>query len=188
MSEISRIGRFRGPEERWKNLLGRCELASRPGADLVIPVTPELDLIARFRISLGPPLELGKTPWGRRRVIPVTGGVFDGPLLSGTVLHGGADWQVVHDDGSAAIDTRYALETNDGGLISVATRGVRHGAPDVLERLASGETVDPSEYYFRVAIQYETSAPAHAWLNRVVAVASAVRLPDEVVYDAFVLR
>lgn len=154
----------------------------------MIPVTPELELIARFRVSLGTPLELGRTPWGRRRVIPIAGGVFEGPLLSGTVLSGGADWQVIHDDGSAAIDTRYTLETNDGALISVATRGVRHGPPEVLERLASGDTVDPSEYYFRVAIQYETSAPAHVWLNRVVAVASAVRLADEVIYDAFVLR
>lgn len=154
----------------------------------MIPVTPELELIARFRVSLGTPLELGRTPWGRRRVIPIAGGVFEGPLLSGTVLSGGADWQVIHDDGSAAIDTRYTLETNDGALISVATRGVRHGPPEVLERLASGDTVDPSEYYFRVAIQYETSAPAHVWLNRAVAVASAIRLADEVIYDAFVVR
>jgi hypothetical protein len=58
----------------------------------------------------------------------------------------------------------------------------------VLERIARGELVDPSEYYFRVSIQYETSAPEYEWLNWVVAVASAVRLADQVVYDAYVVR
>jgi hypothetical protein len=152
------------------------------------PVAPSLELIARFRATLAEPLELGNTPWGRRRVIGVTGGEFDGPLLSGTVLPGGADWQIVHEDGTATIDTRYTLETHDGALISVATRGCRSGPPEVLERIARGEPVDPSEYYFRVSIQYETSAPQYDWLNWVVAVASAVRLADQVVYDAYTVR
>ena len=152
------------------------------------PVAPSLELIARFRATLAQPLELGQTPWGRRRVIAVTGGEFDGPLLTGKVLPGGADWQVVHEDGTATIDTRYTLECHDGALISVATRGCRHGPLEVLGRIASGEPVDPSEYYFRVAIQYETSAPQYEWLNWIVAVASALRLSDQVVYDAYVVR
>lgn len=151
------------------------------------PVSPGLDLIGRCRADLGEPLELGQTPWGRRRIIPIVGGVFDGPRLSATILSGGADWQVVHEDGMAAIDTRYTLQTRDGALISVATRGVRHGPPDVLRRLADGQPVDPGEYYFRVSIQYETGAGAYWWLNRIVAVASAVRLADQVMYDAYAL-
>ena len=152
------------------------------------PVAPRLELITRVRATLAEPLELGQTPWGRRRVIAVTGGEFDGPLLSGKVLPGGADWQIVHADGAATIDTRYTLESHDGALISVATRGCRAGPREVLERIAAGETVDPSEYYFRVSIQYETSAPGYEWLNWVVAVASALRLADQVVYDAYVVR
>jgi hypothetical protein len=105
--------------------------------------------------------------------------------VSATILPGGADWQVVHEDGMAAIDTRYTLQTQDDALISVATRGVRHGPPEVLRRLAEGQPVDPAEYYFRVSIQYETGAAAYLWLNRIVAVASAVRLPDQVIYDAY---
>ena len=152
------------------------------------PVPPSLELICRLRATLEPPQELGRTPWGRRRVIGIAGGEFDGPLLSGRVLPGGADWQVVHDDGTAAIDTRYTLECLDGALIYVATRGWRHGPLEVLERIAGGEQVDPSEYYFRVSIQYETSAPQYDWLNRVVAIASAVRLADQVMYDAYAVR
>jgi hypothetical protein len=151
------------------------------------PVEPRLELIGRCRADLGEPLELGHTPWGRRRIIPILGGEFDGPRLSATIVAGGADWQVIHDDGMAAIDTRYTLQTHDEALISVATRGVRHGPPDVLRRLADGQPVDPAEYYFRVAIQYETGAADYRWLNQVVAVASAVRLADQVIYDAYVL-
>lgn len=151
------------------------------------PVTPRLTLLTSVRAQLGEPLELGDTPWGRRRIIPVAGGTFDGPRLSGQVLPGGADWQIVHADGSAAIDTRYTLQTHDGALVSVATRGVRHGPPEVLRRIAAGEPVDPAEYYFRVSVQYETAAGDYAWLNRIVAVASAIRLASEVIYDAYEL-
>lgn len=149
------------------------------------PVVPSLELIARFRVTLGAPLEVGETHWGRRRVIPITGGEFSGPKLTGTVLPGGADWQVVHDDGMATIDTRYTLVADDGALISVATSGVRDGPADVLAALGRGEPVNPRAYYFRVAIRYETASPQHAWLNRVVAIGSAIRLADEVVYDAY---
>lgn len=149
------------------------------------PVAPGLELIGRFRAALGEPLEVGMTPWGRRRVIPIAGGEFSGPRLSGTVLPGGADWQVVHEDGMASIDTRYTLQADDGALIYVATRGVRHGPAEVLRRIAAGEDVDPAQYYFRVSIQYETASTAHGWLNRLVAVASAVRQAAEVSYDAY---
>jgi hypothetical protein len=156
--------------------------------DFSEPVEPQLELIARFRVTLGEPLELGQTQWGRRRVIPIAGGEFEGPRLRGKVIPGGADWQVVHTDGMATIDTRYTLQADDGSLISVATNGVRDGPPEVLARLARGEPVDPAVYYFRVAIRYETSAAKHAWLNRILAIASAIRLADEVIYDAYAVR
>jgi len=152
------------------------------------PVKPSLELICRLRATLERPLEFGQTPRGRRRVIGIAGGEFDGPHLSGRVLPGGADWQVVHEDGTASIDTRYTLECHDGALIYVATHGWRHGPREVLERIARGDLVDPSDYYFRVSIRYETSAPQYDWLNRVVAVASAVRLADQVMYDAYAVR
>jgi len=156
--------------------------------DHIDPIAPRLELLGHFRAELGEPLELGQTPWGRRRVIPIAGGEFHGPLLRGTVLAGGADWQVVHADGAATIDTRYTLQTDDAALISVATQGVRHGPAEVLERIAAGELVSPAEYYFRVSIRYETSESAYGWLNRIVAVASAVRLASTVLYDAYVVR
>jgi hypothetical protein len=154
-------------------------------SDSLEPVVPTLELLTRVRVALGEPLELGRTPWGRRRVIPIAGGEFSGPRLSGEVLPGGADWQIVHDDGMATIDTRYTLRAEGGALISVGTAGVRHGPAEVLQQLAAGDPVDPGSYYFRVSVRYETAAPEYAWLNRIVAVASAMRLADEVIYDAY---
>jgi hypothetical protein len=117
----------------------------------------------------------------------VTGGSFDGARLSGDVLPGGADWQLVHPDGMASIDTRYTLRTYDGALVYLATTGVRHAAPAVAKRLAAGEAVRPDEYYFRMACRFETGDRRYAWLARGVVVGSGIRVKDAVVYDTFIV-
>jgi hypothetical protein len=159
------------------------------GIDVVtIDIPPlKLDRLSRFVVELGPPMSLGQGPSGERRIIPIVGGHFEGPVLRGTVLPGGADWQVVHADGMASIDTRYTLQTHDGALIYVSTRGVRHGPAEVLARLARGDQVDFKEYYFRIAVQLETGMADYLWVNRRVFVACAARLRDTVVYDLYAL-
>ncbi|SAL21457.1 hypothetical protein AWB68_00821 [Caballeronia choica] len=59
------------------------------------------------------------------------------------MLDGGSDWQTVRSDGSTTLDVRLILQTDDGTNITMAYRGVRHGPPDVIARLESGEGVDP---------------------------------------------
>ena len=78
--------------------------------------------------------------------------------MRGTVLPGGADWIIARPDGVTTLDVRLALQTDDEELIGMAYRGLRHGPPEVMQRLDRGETVDPSEYYFRTAIMFETAA------------------------------
>ncbi|WP_206068781.1 DUF3237 domain-containing protein [Nonomuraea composti] len=146
-----------------------------------------LEPLASFHVELDPILDLGDSPWGRRRVINIVGGSFEGPRLSGVVLPGGADWQVVHADGAISVDTRYTLRTHDGALLYISTSGVRHGPPEVLDRLARGEEVDPSEYYFRLFCRFETGDERYLWLNRTLAVASAARAASAVRYDAYTL-
>lgn len=136
-------------------------------------------------ITLAPPLEMGVSPLGRRRIIEITGGQFTGERVSGKVLPGGADWQLVRADGVAYLDTRYTLETQDGALIYVQNRGYRHGPAEVIERLARGETVDPASYYFRTSPWFETSAPKYAWLNRTIFLGSGARLADRVRLEVF---
>jgi Protein of unknown function (DUF3237) len=154
------------------------------------PPAPKLELMARFEVALSaPPWELGQTSaFGRRRIIPITGGRFYGPLLNGEILDNGADWQIVTDEGLAIIDTRYLLRLSDGGLAYLQTRGFRHGAPDVIAALARGEDVDPGRYYFRVTMHFETASLEFAWLNRTLGLGSAIRRADAVVYDAYAVR
>jgi hypothetical protein len=155
-------------------------------SELVLP-EPRLERVTRVVVELEPPRSLGQTPWGERRLVPIVGGHFDGPRLSGLVVPGGADWQVIHADGMTTVDTRYALQTHDGALIYITTRGVRWGAPETLARIFRGEPVDPSEYYFRISAQLETGAPAYAWLNQRLFVGAAARSLNNVVYDLFAL-
>lgn len=148
-------------------------------------MTPTLRHAFTARVTISAPLELGDTPTGRRRVIPITGGMVEGPRLNGSVLPGGADWQVIAPDGTAYLVARYTLRAQDGTLISVVNRGVRHAPPDVLAQLAAGQMVDPARYYFRATPSFEVTAGPHAWLARSVFVAAGERAPDHVIIRVF---
>ena len=151
------------------------------------PPAPKLEWMARFEVALSaPPFELGPTSaLGRRRIIKITGGRFHGPLISGEILDQGADWQIVTEAGVAIIDTRYLLRLSDGALAYLQTKGFRHGPADAIAELAGGGEVDPTRYYFRVAMQFETASQSFAWLNHTIAIGSAMRRPAAVVYDAY---
>jgi len=144
-----------------------------------------LQPLFKAEITLAAPQELGDTPQGRRRIIGITGGRFAGARLSGRVLPGGADWQVIRSDGVADLDARYTLETSDGALIYVRNRGVRHGPADVLKKLSSGKNVDPALYYMRTTPSFETGDARYAWLNRIVCVATGARRPAAVELEVF---
>jgi uncharacterized protein DUF3237 len=144
-----------------------------------------LQSLLRAEIALATPQELGETPLGRRRIIGITGGRFSGERLSGRVLAGGADWQVIRADGVADLDARYTLETGDGALIYVRNRGYRHGPRDILQKLATGEMVDPSLYYMRTTPLFETGDPRYAWLNRIICIATGARRASAVELEVF---
>jgi hypothetical protein len=141
--------------------------------------------LLKAEIELAPALEIGEVPEGRRRIIAITGGRFSGERLSGKVLPGGGDWQVIRADGVAYLDTRYTLQTGDGALIYVRNLGYRHGPADVLKRVAAGEPVDPALYYMRTTPWYETGDARYAWLNRIVCVATGARRAAAVELEVF---
>jgi hypothetical protein len=128
---------------------------------------------------------LGRTPYGERRMIGILGGTVRGPKLSGRILPGGADWQIIRSDGIADIKARYTIQAEAGALIMVNSEGLRHGPPDVMEKLARGENVDPRHYYFRTVMRFETAAPSVDWLNRILAIATGQREPRAVRLDVF---
>jgi hypothetical protein len=147
-----------------------------------------LEPLLKADIMLAAPQELGDGPHGRRRIINITGGSFRGERLSGKVLPGGADWQVIRADGVADLDARYTLETSDGALIYVRNHGYRHGPAEVLKRLSSGEDVDPSLYYMRTTPLFETGDARYAWLNRLICVGSGARKKSSVHLEVFEVK
>lgn len=150
---------------------------------------PRLTPLYRLEATVGEPIDLGDTDRGRRRIVPLTGGTFTGPTISGTLLPGAsADWQTVLGDGTALGDIRYTLQTDGGDVLYVQSRGVRHGSAEVLARLARGEDVDPSEYTFRTSTQIETAATELDWLNKGVYVSVGGRQPSGVVYETYLVE
>jgi hypothetical protein len=141
--------------------------------------------IFTIRAELAGIQKLGHTPYGERRIINILGGAIEGPKLEGKILPGGADWQIVRTDGVVDLRARYTVETDTGGLILVNSEGYRHGPPDVMARLARDETVDPSLYYFRAFMRFETSDPAALWLNRILALGRGSRENRAVKIDAY---
>jgi len=141
--------------------------------------------IFTIHAELAPMLHFGRTPYGERRVIGILGGTVRGPKLSGRVLPGGADWQIVRGDGAADIQARYTIESEAGARILVSSEGLRHGPPAVMERLARGDNVDPSLYYFRTVMRFETANPSVDWLNRILALARGQREANAVRLDVY---
>lgn len=127
-----------------------------------------LKLVPAFRldVELDPPIDVGDTYAGSRRVIPIVGGRFYGDRVQGRILPGGADWNVVRADGVVHLWARYTIETEDGVTIMVTNEGLQQGAPDTMQRILSGQAYDKSQWYARTRPIFEVSSPKYDWLNR----------------------
>lgn len=141
--------------------------------------TPQLEHIATVVVDVGPPQEVGDTPQGRRRVIPILGGRVEG-RLQGKVLPGGADFQLIRSATFTDIHARYVIETPEGERVYVENTGIRTGSAEDIARLARGEAVDPARIYFRSYPRFETAAPALSWLNESLFIGTGARYPDRV--------
>src|ERR1043165_9378522 len=141
--------------------------------------------IFRIRCEVASIPDLGSAPFGHRRVVNLLGGTVSGAKLNGRILPGGADWQIMAKDGALDIHARYTIESDAGALIQVDSKGVRHGPSEVLARMPKGEDVDPSLYYFRTVMRFETAHPSADWMNRILAVARGAREKNAVKLDVY---
>jgi hypothetical protein len=117
------------------------------------PTTPaplQTEFVYEAIVTIDAGVEVGATPGGTRRYIPITGGTFEGPRIRGTILPGGADWQTSRSDGVTEVDALYTIRTDDGTVIIVRNSGV----------IADGGA------YMRTAPRFEAPAGPHDWLNR----------------------
>ena len=156
-------------------------------SEIIPPELTKLSLrpMFAFQIEVKAPSIVGATPGYDRRIGEIAGGRFEGDRLRGRILSGGSDWQSLRADGATTINVRLVMETDDGALIAMTYLGMRHGPKEVLDRIARGEKVNPSEYYMRVTPSYETASEKYGWLNRVVSVATGHRVPGGAIYQVF---
>jgi hypothetical protein len=129
--------------------------------------------------------DVGTVPLGLRHIDMLGAGQFEGPRLRGAVLPGGIDQKIFRSDGAMNPNVRLVLKTNDDALIYMHYTGVRYGSAQVMDRIAAGESVDPTEYYLRNTPYFETASPKYDWLNRIVSVGVGRRMPDHAAYDVF---
>lgn len=124
-----------------------------------------------------PPHELGETPYGRRRIVPIIGGSFEGERLSGSVLPVGADWALIRRDGVFDGEVRSVLRTHDGALIAFSYLGRIHSPTEGLEGFLT-RTKIPADLYYNMSGRFEcaTDSP-YAWLNDIVTVMRGIASP-----------
>lgn len=141
-------------------------------------IKPELEFVYEATGDLEPPVPIGTTYDGTRRIIPIVGGGrVEGPRIKGRLIGNAADWQLTRADGVTVADAIYALETDDGVVIQIRNKGLRHGPPEVMARLVAGEEVDPAAYYFRTVPEFIAPTGPYDWMNRSIFICSGARYP-----------
>jgi hypothetical protein len=150
-----------------------------------VMTTLRLQPLFIFHIEVKPPSIIGATPGHDRRIGEIAGGRFEGERMRGRILSGGSDWQSLRNDATTTLNVRLVLETDDGALIAMTYLGMRHGPKEVMDRLARGESVSPSEYYMRATPYYETASEKYGWLNRIVSLAYGHRMVGGAIYQVF---
>ena len=144
------------------------------------------EFLYRAHIDVDGFYQVGETFRGKRTIVRVKGGLFEGPKLRGQILPGTGDWFVVRPGGVAEGDVRDTYRTHDGHVIYVSYRGIIDMAPEIWERVGRGEDVDPSEYYLRGQPMFETAVGTpYSWLNNVLAVSVGKQEALGVVYDVY---
>ena len=126
---------------------------------------PTLEFAFELRVSVDTDVHLGRGADEVLSFTPITGGTVSGPLLNGIVLPGGGDWAVTRS-GTAQLEARYLVQTDDGAAIDVLNRGYFRATDEVTARMERGDNVaeDDPGMYFRTAPVFQTDAPAHRWL------------------------
>lgn len=127
---------------------------------------PSLEYVCELCVTCDAAMTVGPTSHGTRVVIPITGGTFEGPRMRGTVVSGGADYQLVdRERGRTELEAIYNIRTDDGTLIHVRNRGL----------LCTGS----EGFYFRTVPHFEAPADSpYDWLNRSVFVCVPEVRPD----------
>ena len=148
--------------------------------NLTLP-PPSLEHLCDLAVTIAAPVEVGQTPAGLRRMIPITGGTVTGARVNGKVLAGGADFQLILGGGTQAhLDARYVIELSDGSRVFVQNTALRVASLENSQRIMNGQPVNPDEVYFRCQPKLEATTPEWAWLSESQFIGVGRRAPDGV--------
>ena len=148
--------------------------------NLTLP-PPSLEHLCDLAVTISAPVEVGQTPAGLRRMIPITGGTVTGPQVNGKVLAGGADFQLILGGGTQAhLDARYVIELDDGCRVFVHNTALRVASLENSQRIMNGQPVNPDEVYFRCQPKLEATTAEWAWLSESQFIGIGRRAPDGV--------
>ena len=95
-------------------------------------------------------------------------------------------------DGTARLDVRATIETDDGALIYISYNGVIRSTETSQSKQQQGEVLKADDLYFLVAPTMRTSSEKYAWLNHVQCIGKMTELKSGegayVKYDFFIAR
>ncbi len=155
-------------------------------SDFTLP-PPALEHLCDLVVDVGVPIDVGYTPLGQRRVVAILGGSVTG-RITGRMLPGGADFQLIHGGTLARLEARYVLELDDGARVFVQNHALRVASAEVTARLLRGEPVDPKEVYFRGQVSLETGDERWSWLNERQFLCVGRRLPAQVLMSFYAVE
>ena len=123
----------------------------------------ELVPLGTLRVQLKPPIVVGTGCAGTRVVFELAGVQLKGDRLRAEMMGAAAaDWQLIGPEGTATLDIRATLRTDDDAIIFVQFNGKY--ATDASQDL---NLVRAPLY---VTPRFETGDERYAWLNRIQAV------------------
>lgn len=125
---------------------------------------------------------------GKRQLIPILSGKVSG-ILSGEVLPGGVDSQIIEPNGVCRLSARYALKVTEG-TVYIENNGIRK-VPAEFKHLLFTEDMSyfnkilPSDIYFKTVPVFEVDSPELEWLRTSIFICSASRTSDGVKLDFY---
>jgi hypothetical protein len=152
--------------------------------DLLIP-EPHLEKAFSINVCVNKPVVAGHdNTIGRRQLIEISSGEVSGKL-SGKVLPGGVDSQIIRPDGFVELSARYAVLLDSGQSFYIENNGIRRVDPEFAEEVAAGKIVDPRYVYFVTVPKFEVYDESLKWLEKSIFICYAVRLPDSVLLNFY---
>jgi hypothetical protein len=174
-----------------RHLIGSTFLAVIAGAGQTWGQTPTVSVETEYLATLEAPVEPAQSAGSRVIVNVPAGGTIRGPKINGTLVAPAGDWLTVMPDGSARLDVRATIKTDDGEIILVTYSGAIANNKEVMDRFNNGEVITSKDsWYFITAPQFTTGSKKYEWLNQIQAVGKMVSVQRgvKIKYDWFIVR